>query len=225
MEALVCVCPSKRGLGPGGPAEIVFSPQRRAHFCMTAKRACFHATAQHLYAKRSIFVLICKNWSLRSMLPRLAWSGLPGLARVGWLAGLSGCAGSLCWLPPRAGWRVWLACWSAWPVWLVSLAWFWWLCWGGLADWAGCGGWLAGLGGLPGSLGRLGGLAVGAGRSVWLAWLARLAGLCLEVFLFSGVFIFVSLELAFLFFFFCSLSFFMCARCSWEISWVSQLQV
>ena len=155
MEALVCVCPSKRGLGPGGPAEIVFSPQRRAHFCMTAKRACFHATAHHLYAKRSIFVLTCKNWSLRSMLPRLAWSGLPGLARVGWLAGLSGCAGSLGWLPPRSGWRVWLACWSAWPVWLASLAWFWWLCWGGLADWAGCGGWLAGLGGLPGSLGRL----------------------------------------------------------------------
>ena len=158
------------------------------------------------------------------MLPRLAWSGLPGLARVGWLAGLSGCAGSLCWLPPRAGWRVWLACWSAWPVWLASLAWFWWLCWGGLADWAGNGGWVAGLGGLPGSLGRLGGLAVGAGRSVWLAWLARLAGLCLEAFPFSGVFIFVSLELPF-FFFFCSLFFFMCARCSREISWVSQLQV
>ena len=206
MEALVCVCPSKRGLGPGGPAEIVFSPQRRAHFCMTAKRACFHATAHHLYAKRSIFVLTCKNWSLRSMLPRLAWSGLPGLARVGWLAGLSGCAGSLCWLPPRAGWRVWLACWSAWPVWLASLAWFWWLCWGGLADWAGCGGWLAGLGGLPGSLGRLGGLAVGAGRSVWLAWLARLAGLCLEAFPFSGVFIFVSLELPFFLFLLLSFS-------------------
>ena len=181
----------------------MFSPQRRAHFCMTAKRACFHATAHHLYAKRSIFVLTCKNWSLRSMLPRLAWSGLPGLARVGWLAGLWGCAGSLGWLPPRSGWRVWLACWLVWPVWLASLAWFWWLCW---ADWAGNGGWVAGLGGLPGLLGRLGGLAVGAGRSVWLAWLARLAGLCLEVFPFSGVFIFVSLELRFFLFLLLSFS-------------------
>ena len=51
------------------------------------------------------------------------------------------------------------------------------------------------------SLGRLGGLAVGAGRSVWLAWLARLAGLCLEAFPLSGVFIFVSLELPFFLFF------------------------
>ena len=65
---------------------------------------------------------------------------------------------------------------------------------------------MAGLGGLPGSLGRPGWLAVGAGRSVWLAWLARLAGLCLEVFPFSGVFIFVSLELPFFLFLLLSFS-------------------
>ena len=62
-----------------------------------------------------------------------------------------------------------------------------------------------------GSLGWLGGLAVGAGRSVWLAWLARLAGLCLEVFPFSGVFICVSLELRFFLFLLLSLFLHVCS--------------
>ena len=84
------------------------------------------------------------------------------------------------------------------------------LCWarlGWLAGLAVRAGWLVWVAFLAWSAGG----AVGAGRSVWLAWLARLAGLCLQAFPFSGVFILVSLELAFLFSFFCSLFLHVCA--------------